>query len=313
MDLSILIVSWNTCAYTTQCLQSLVDTADQVSRNPGVLSYGPYSAEVIVVDNASADLSVSAIRHQFSWVNLIENDQNVGFAQGNNLAFAASSGRYVLLLNSDTAVKPGALRTLLHFMDDHPRCGGCGARLLNADGTLQPSCQPMLTPWREFWRLTFLDKLWRRSTYDMARWDIGLPHPVETIKGACLLTRRAALDSPTSLLDDRYFMYTEEVDLCFRLMRVGWELYWVPQAAVVHFGEASSKQAYNKMYVQLYRSKVQFYRKFGGDPYANRFKQLVAAAYWPRFIAAKMILPFKPSLTRRAETFRLLLDELPAM
>lgn len=313
MDLSILIVNWNTRAYTTQCLQTLADTADHVNVDPGVLSYGSYSAEVIVADNASADDSVSAIHQQFPWVRLIENDQNVGFARGNNQAFAASSGRYVLLLNSDTAVKPGALHTLLHFMEDHPRCGGCGARLLNADGSLQPSCQPMLTPWREFWRLTFLDQVWRRSTYDMSHWDISQPHPVETIKGACLLARRAALDSPTSLLDDRYFMYTEEVDLCFRLMRGGWELYWVPQASVVHFGEASSNQAYTKMYVQLYRSKVQFYRKFGGDLRADRFKQLVAAAYWPRFIAAKMIIPFKPSLTRRAETFRLLLDELPTM
>ena len=103
--------------------------------------------------------SVSAIRQQFPWAQLIENEQNAGFARGNNQAFAASSGRYVLLLNSDTVVKPRAMLTLLQFMEDHPRCGGCGARLLNSDGTLQPSCQPMLTPWREFWRLTFLDQL----------------------------------------------------------------------------------------------------------------------------------------------------------
>jgi GT2 family glycosyltransferase len=313
MDLSILIVNWNTHAFTTQCLQTLVDTADRVSLNPGVLWYGACSAEVIVVDNASVDDSVAAIRQHFPWAQLIENEQNVGFARGNNQAFAVSSGRYVLLLNSDTAVKPGALQTLLQFMEDHPRCGGCGARLLNADGSLQPSCQPMLTPWREFWKLTFLDRLWRRSTYDMARWDVSTSHPVETIKGACLLARRAALDTPDSLLDDRYFMYTEEVDLCYRLMRDGWQLHWVPQSSVVHFGEASSKQAYAKMYVQLYRSKVQFYRKFGGDRRANRFKQLVAAAYWPRFVAAKMIRPFRPSLASRIDTFRLLLDELPAM
>jgi GT2 family glycosyltransferase len=313
MDLSILIVNWNTRAYTTQCLQTLVDTADGLSLHPGSLRYGAYSAEVIVVDNASADDSVSAIRQQFPWTQLIENDQNVGFARGNNQAFAASSGRYVLLLNSDTAVQPGALQTLLQFMEDHPRCGGCGARLLNADGSLQPSCQPMLTPWREFWKLTFLDQVWRRSTYNMTSWDVSTAHPVETIKGACLLARRAALDAPDSLLDDRYFMYTEEIDLCYRLMRDGWQLYWVPQASVTHFGEASSKQVYNKMYVQLYRSKVQFYRKFGGDRRANRFKQLVAAVYWPRLIAAKLVKPLRPSLTNRAETFRLLLDELPAM
>jgi GT2 family glycosyltransferase len=313
MDLSILIVNWNTRAYTAQCLQSLADTADQVNPNSGELAYGTYAAEVVVVDNASADDSAAIIRQQFPWAQLIENDQNVGFARGNNQAFAASRGRYVLLLNSDTAVKPGALQTLLRFMEDQPHCGGCGARLLNADGSLQPSCQPMLTPWREFWKLTFLDRVWQLSTYDMARWDVDKPHSVETIKGACLLVRRAALDASDSLLDPRYFMYTEEVDLCYRLMRSGWQLEWVPQASVVHFGEASSKQAQNQMYVQLYRSKVQFYRKFGGDRRAKRFKQLVAAAYWPRFIATKTIKPFRPSLSSRAEMFRRLLDELPAM
>ena len=147
----------------------------------------------------------------------------------------------------------------------------------------------------------------------MVSWDVTQPYPVETIKGACLLARRAALDTPDMLLDDRYFMYTEEVDLCYRLLRDGWQLDWVPQADVVHFGEASSQQAYTKMYVQLYRSKAQFYRKFGGDRRAHRFKQLVAAAYWPRFVAAKLVTPFKPSLTRQAETFRSLLNELPSM
>jgi GT2 family glycosyltransferase len=316
MDLSILIVNWNTRDYTADCLESLAATADRIELNPighPVLLYGYYQAEVFVVDNASHDGSVALIRERFPWVKIIENDQNLGFAPANNQAYQRSTGRYVLLLNSDTKVHPQAMTALLEYMDAHPRCGAGGAQLLNADGSLQPACHPMLTPWREFWRLIFLDQIWHRATYDMAHWDANTPRRVEVIKGACLITRRAALDQRGPLLDEQYFMYTEEVDLCYRLLRDGWELDWIPQAVVTHYGGASSKQAYNRMYVQLYRSKVQFYRKFGGESRARQFKTLLRFAYWPRWLASTIRARFKPALTDRALTFRLLLDELPGM
>ena len=226
IDLSILIVNWNTRDLVAQCLQSLSHTADRLVERPresGVLAYGPYLAEVIVVDNASADHSASTVREGFPWVRLLENARNAGFAPANNQAFQHSLGRYVLLLNSDTIVHAGAIEALVKFMDEYPRCGAGGARLLNADGSLQPSCHPMLTPWREFWRLIFLDPLWRQATYDMAKWNASSPRQVEAIKGACLIVRRAALETGQSLLDERYFMYTEEVDLCHRLALAGWD------------------------------------------------------------------------------------------
>lgn len=316
IDLSILIVNWNTRDLVAQCLQSLNDTADRIEAHPcegGLLAYGPYHAQVIVVDNASADNSASTLRENFSWARLIENARNVGFAPANNQAFQLSTGRYVLLLNSDTIVHAGAIQVLIEFMDAHAECGSGGARLLNDDGSLQPSCQPMLTPWREFWRLTFLDRIWRRATYDMSRWSLVEPHVVETIKGACLIVRREALTPGEPLLDERYFMYTEEVDLCYRLIETGWKLYWIPQACVTHLGEASSRQAYTPMYVQLYRSKIQFYRKFGGEQRARRFKQLVAAAYLPRLAAAKVMALLRPGYTTRVTTVSRLLTELPRM
>jgi GT2 family glycosyltransferase len=289
----------------------LAATADRV--DAGRLMYGPYETEVIVVDNGSQDNSPELIGTEFPWVTLIANESNRGFAPANNQAYQISRGRYVLLLNSDTEAQPGALRALIDFMEAQPECGGGGALLRNADGSLQPSCQPMLTPGREFWRLTFLDRVWRRATYAMAEWNEVEPRTVETIKGACLIVRRLALEPALPLLDEQYFMYTEEVDLCYRLSRAGWKLYWIPQAQVTHFGEASSRQAYNAMYVQLYRSKVQFYRKFGGEAQARRFKRLVAWAYWPRLVAAQIATPLKPSLTTRISTFKQLLAELPAM
>jgi N-acetylglucosaminyl-diphospho-decaprenol L-rhamnosyltransferase len=252
------------------------------------------------------------VRERFSAVHLIENVENVGFAQANNQAIRLSRGSYVLLLNSDTEACPGALQTMVQFMERHPQAGGCGPRLLNADGSLQNSCHPMLTPEREFWRLIFFDRLWRRATYAQERWDWESPRAVEVIKGACFLLRRAALEK-VGLLDERYFMYTEEMDLCYRLLQAGWQLWWVPQAVVKHYGEASSRQVAEAMYVQLYRSKVQFHRKFGGLRRANRFKRLIRVAYAPRLVVAALGAPFSPALAARAGTYRRLLAELAEM
>lgn len=303
MDLSIIIVNWNTCDFLARCLQSLEESVGK---------RGTFSIETFVVDNASTDGSPQMVRERFSRVGLIENAQNVGFALANNQAIRRSQGRYVVLLNSDTEVHPGAFEMMVEFMDEHSRAAGCGPLLLNADGTLQPSCHPMLTPEREFWRLMFLDRIWPKATYAQAQWNRSVHHQVEVIKGACLLLRRDALDQ-VGLLDDRYFMYTEEMDLCYRLLEAGWELWWVPQAEIVHYGEASSRQIAEEMYIQLYRSKAQFHRKFGGTRRVNRFKRWLALAYWPRWMIAALISRFQPKTVTRAHTYRRLLIELPAM
>lgn len=298
--LSVVIVSWNTRELLAQCLASIE------VHPPGV----PY--EVWVVDNASTDGSATLVRQRFPLVHLVENAANIGFARANNQAIEQTRGRYAVLLNSDTVVCPGALEILVKFMDQHPDAGGCGPRLLNADGSLQASCHPMLTPGREFWRLLFLDRLWPRATYYQETWDPREARRVEVIKGACFLLRRAALEQ-VGELDERYFMYTEEVDLCYRLAQAGWELWWVPQATVNHYGEASSQQVREAMYLQLYRSKIQFYRKTGGERQAARFKWLLRLAYWPRMALAVLGAPFSPSLTAQASTYRRLLVELPNM
>jgi GT2 family glycosyltransferase len=273
---------------------------------------GDLEFEVFVVDNASTDGSPGLVREQFPHVRLVENSENVGFAQANNQAICQSRGRYVLLLNSDTEMYPGALETMVQFMEVHPQAGGCGPLLLNADGSLQVSCHPMLTPWREFWRLLFLERIRRRATYDMSRWDLQSPRAVEVIKGACLMLRRNALDQ-VGLLDTRYFMYTEEMDLCYRLQRAGWRLYWVPEARLVHYGEGSTRQVAEGMYVQLYRSKIQFYRKIGGEVWAGLFKALLALAYLPRFLVSATGAPLAPAMAVRARTYRRLLAELGRM
>ena len=317
--LSIIIINWNTRELLAQCLESVgrelgfVSPASPVTPSPShplPLSPPPPAAEVFVVDNASTDGSAAMVRERFPWVHLIENRENVGFARANNQALQQASGRYAVLLNSDTQVLPGALQTLLDFMDAHPRAGACGPLLLNADGSLQASCHPVLTAGREFWRLCFLEKLWPRATYPQHRWSRETSHPVEVIKGACLVLRQEAL-AEVGLLDERYFMYTEEMDLCARLLQAGWENTWVPQAQVIHYGEASSKQASEAMFVALYRSKVQFQRKLFGAGAARRFKVALFIAYLPRAALMTAASLVTPRLAPRACTYRHLLRELP--
>jgi N-acetylglucosaminyl-diphospho-decaprenol L-rhamnosyltransferase len=300
LDISIVIINWNTKEFLAQCLQSVHKAGEGLE------------SEVLVVDNASTDGSAAMVQERFSWVQLVENERNVGFARANNQAIVLSRGQYVLLLNSDTEVHQGALETLVQFMEAHPQVGGCGPRLLNPDGSLQSSCHPMLTPWREFWRLMFLDRLWRRATYVQERWDQKTPRRVEVIKGACLLLRRDALNE-VGLLDEQYFLYTEEMDLCYRLAQAGWELWWVPRAMVRHHGQASAEQMAEAMYVQLYRSKVQFHRKYGSNRRARAFKILLALAYFLRWILAPAGQVFAPGLKPRAQTYRRLLTSLPDM
>lgn len=278
MHLSVIIVNWNTRDLLADCLASVVVATSLVNG----------AVEILVVDNNSGDGSAAMVRQQFPQVHLIANRENCGFARANNQGIRASQGEYLLLLNSDTLVTQNALGDLLAFIAAHPKAGAAGPRLLNGDGSLQHGCHPMLTPEREFWRLLFVEKLWPRATYPLEMWDNQTPRPVETIKGASLLLRRAALDQ-VGLLDESYFMYTEEVDLCYRLAQAGWELWYVPQAVVVHFGGASSRQAHTAMYVALYRSKAQFYRKFGGDWRARRFKLLLALAYLPRVVFTTLV------------------------
>ncbi|MBN1920541.1 MAG: glycosyltransferase family 2 protein [Anaerolineae bacterium] len=308
---TVVIVNWNTREMLAQCLDSIADSGwwpvDDGYREV------PFKADVIVVDNASSDRSVEMVRDQYPNVQLIENNENVGFARGNNQALQEAQGYYVMLLNSDAELTSGALEALVAYIDAHPDVGAVGPYLLNGDGaTLQPSCHPVLTPRREFWRLCFLDRIWPQATYPMHRWDPATPREVEVIKGACLVLRREALDQ-VGLLDEQYFMYSEEMDLCYRLSQAGWKLVWVPEARVIHHGEASSKQMAERMYIELYRSKVQFHRKFGGNRRARLFKALVALAYLPRALIASAAGLLTPTLRSRARTYRRLLRTLPGL
>ena len=265
IDLSIIIVSWNTRDILAQCLESVLTEIKSL----------PYlTTETLVVDNISTDGSVQMLRENFPWVRLIENQENVGFARANNQAIRQSSGRYVLLLNPDTKVMPGALGLLFEFMETNLQAGVAGARILNPDQTLQISCYPAPNLSREFWRLFYMDKLRPYGSYRMADWPIDQPRGVDVLLGACLFIRREALDQ-VGLLDENYFIYSEEVDLCYRFQQRGWLLYWVPQSQIIHYGGQSTQQVAAAMFLRLYQGKIIFIRKHHGELAGQLYKLIL--------------------------------------
>ena len=305
--ISIIIVNWNTQELLAQCLESVSDEINRLH---------PLRVETLVVDNASKDDSVQMIRKRFPWVTLIENQTNVGFAPANNQAILESTGRYVLLLNPDTEVKPGAFEALVRFLEANPQAGGVGARLLNPDGTLQISCYQVPTLPRELWRMFHLDALWPYGVYRMTDWDLDTARKVDIVQGACLVLRQTALNQ-VGLLDEGYFIYSEEVDLCHRLHQAGWPLYWVPQAKVIHYGGQSTQQVAAEMFLQLYLGKVLFFRKHYGRLTTQAYKLILLIATVIRLLLTPLAL-LEPPVKRQnhltlADHYRRLLMTLPGM
>lgn len=266
MQLSIAIVNWNTRDLLRQCLDSVFENLDGVE------------SEVIVVDNGSSDGSTDMVRAHFPRVNLIDAGENLGFTRANNLAYRESSGDYFLLLNSDTVVQHGALATLVRFLDENPVAGAVGSRLLNPDHTLQRSCSPFPTPTSELFDALYLSKLFPKSrifgSYAMSYWDFDRVREVDFAGGSCLLLRRTALEQ-VGPLDEEYFMYSEEADLCYRLKLGGWKVYFQPEARVVHYGGQSSRLDVNRTSVELYRSKYRFMKKHYGLASATAYRAVV--------------------------------------
>lgn len=264
MHLSIIIVNWNTRDLLAQCLDSVYGTA-----HDGEL-------DVIVVDNASTDGSVEMLKHRFPRVRLIVNGENVGFARANNQALDRCRGCYILLLNSDTLVLPGSLDQMTQFMDEHPGAGVVGVRLLNPDGTFQASYTPFPTLGREMLILSGLGRWLVRPTFPSYGFQTekGAQKIEGYMEGACLMARREAVDQVGGL-DERVFMYAEDVDWCYRFHQAGWGVWYLPQAPIVHYGGRSSAKRRGRMEAELYRSRVYFFHKHYGKAAASRLKTLI--------------------------------------
>ena len=249
IKVSIIIISWNTKKLLGECLDSIREFAAD-------LSY-----EVIIVDNASEDGSQEMVRKLYPEVHLIKNDHNSGFAKANNQAVKVSSGEYVLLLNSDARLTDSALQNLLELAKKNPAAGLIGARLLNPDGSFQASHSPFPTLWREFLILSGLGRYFAGSWYPSRGPQVEMgPQQVDYVEGACLFCLKDVY-SQVGGLDEAYFMYAEEVDLCYAMKKAGYQVWYHPEACIIHHGGASSLNRRTQREGDLYCSRIRFFRK----------------------------------------------------
>lgn len=252
--MAVTVINHNTCDHLYHCLRSL-------AMQDGT--------EIIVVDNASSDGSVQMVRRNFPWVRLMVNADNPGYGAAANQALGSTSADYVLLLNSDTCLWPGALAALQQYLDCHPAVAVAGPRLLNPDGSLQPSCYPFPGLASLFFQESGLEPLlarlpiWRER--NLRAWSHDRPRAVPWVLGAALAIRRAPFQAIGGFEED-FYMYLEETDLCYRLWRRGWEVHFTPGATVEHSGGASTKQRRAEMRIAYFRSVTRFYRRHFGAP-----------------------------------------------
>jgi N-acetylglucosaminyl-diphospho-decaprenol L-rhamnosyltransferase len=252
IDVSIVLVSWNTRELLLACLESLPQAV------------GSFRAEVWVVDNGSCDGSAAAVQRLHPTVHLIANPDNRGFAAANNQALHASSGRYVLLLNSDTIPQPGSIERLVQTADALPQAGVLGGMLLDPDGEFQASFADFPSLWSEWLSVSGLGaRLLFRNYPSYGPRHSRVLRRVDYVPGACMLARREAIAQVGSL-DEGYFMYSEESDWCWRMTRAGWQVWYEPAARIVHFGGQSTRQRRRAMVQALYRSKLRFFRRHYG-------------------------------------------------
>jgi hypothetical protein len=257
MNLTVVIVSWNTSQLLDKCLSAL---KQEIERS----AFGPAGAEVFVVDNMSKDASADMVAAKHAWVTLIRNRENRGFAAANNQALRVAQGQYVLLLNPDTEIVPGAFAALLQFLDVHADAGVVAPQLLNSDGSVQRSCRKFPTFWGMFFELVGFSRMMPEVAmfreYKMLDWMHDDQRQVDQPEGACLLIRKSVLDQ-IGLFDEGYFMLFEEVDWCYRVKEAGWEIWFTPTAKVIHHYGQSINQVKVPMILSSHRGLYRFWFK----------------------------------------------------
>ena len=246
MKLSVVIVSYNVRLLLEECLKSVEKALTGIE------------GEIFVVDNLSSDESVAYLEPRFPKVHFIANKENVGFARANNQAIRLSQAEYVLLLNPDTVVYENTLRESLAFMDSHPEAGGVGVRMLTREGDSAPeSRRAVPTPW-----IAFLKMIGCSSKYYMSHLPWDQPGQIEVISGAYCMLRRKALDQ-VGLLDEDFFMYGEDIDLSYRLLKGGWQNWYLPLDIIHYKGESTQKSSFRYVHV-FYQAMLIFFRKHYG-------------------------------------------------
>ena len=251
MDISIIVVNWNTRELLRKCLDSVETTVRSLSH------------EIIVVDNASTDGSAAMLRERFPRVRLIENLENRGFGTANNQALRVMTGRYALLLNSDAVLTENAVSELFACMENHPEAAMACGQLLNADGSRQNSIAAFPSLLTLMTNTPLLEYLFPRR-FPSKRYNHSGPVEVDSGIGACLMVRMAAMDA-VGLFDERYHFFFEETDWAYQMRRAGWKVLHVPTAFIYHFqGQSIGRNVRSR--IEFYRSRYQFFRKWRSRP-----------------------------------------------
>ena len=258
MKLSVIIVNYNVKYHLEQCIRSVQKASEGLN------------ADIWVVDNASSDGSLDYLQPLFPDIHFISNTENVGYSRANNQAIRESKGEYVLLLNPDTIVAEDTLKGCVDFLDAHPKVGATGVRMLNADGTFAPESRRGLpTPFTSFCKMTGLSALFPKSRifgkYYMKYLDADEANPIEVISGAFNMLRRKALDE-VGLLDEKFFMYGEDIDLSYRMLLGGWQNYYIPYSILHYKGESTQKSSFRYVHV-FYNAMLIFFNKHFGKKY----------------------------------------------
>lgn len=256
MKLTVVIVNYKVGHYLAQCLDSVYKALDGID------------GEVIVVDNASNDGSVGYLKSLYPQATYIENKENVGFARANNMALRSTESEYVVLLNPDTFINENLFRDCIALLDTHPQVSATGVRMLNQDGSFAlESRRGIPTPFTAFCKMSGLNSLFPESRtfgrYYMRYLDQHKATPIEIISGACMFIRREALQH-SGLLDEDFFMYGEDIDLSYRMLRAGYDNYYIPTLMLHYKGESSNKNTYHYVHI-FYQAMYIFFRKHYGN------------------------------------------------
>ncbi len=274
MYLSILVVSYNTRDLTLNTLESIYRSKTK------------YEYEVILVDNASVDDSVEKkVKQSFRSVKIIEKCGECWFFQkANNQAMKVASGKYILLLNSDTIVEEDSLDIMIRFMDSHTKVGAAGCKVVLPDGSLDKACRRGFpTPSASFYYAFGISKWFPRNPrfnqYQLSYLDPDEEYPVDCLVGAFMMVRSEVIEQ-VGMLDEEFFMYGEDIDWCYRIKQAGWENYYYPRTQITHYKGASSRRKPFKIIYEFHRAMILFHRKHYRQKYSWVVNSLVYAGVW---------------------------------
>ena len=294
MKLSVVIICWNDLRVIRDCLRSIHDGTHATD------------FEVIISDNGSVDDSIEFVHNHYPHVRIVENQQNLGFACGNNAGIRASRGEYVLILNPDTIIHDGALDRLVQFADHHPEAGAFGCRVLSPDGTYQVSARLFPTVWRYWVAALGLAKLSPFFTYEEYRgWQGDTERSIDWQSGCCVMFRGDLLKSLGGF-DEQFFYHCEEVDLCRRVRDTGRPILFTPEAVITHLGGQSVSRFPIRFEIEKHRSRYRYFYKHFGVRAARRFRRLAIARIRLRQFGYGLLNLLKPQevIQRRLDMYR---------